>query len=424
MTRKIGRRRFLQAAGAASILPVLVSCTGRAQPRAIVVGAGFGGATCAHYLKAIDPKIEVTLVERNENYTTCPRSNNVIGGLQPFDSLVHGLDGLKARGVNVVHDSVTAVDDEARMVSLAGGDTLSYDRLVVSPGIDFVWNGIEGYDELAAEIMPHAYKAGPQTELLKKQLESVENGQIVVIVVPDNPYRCPPAPYERACMFAHYFKTSGKEKSKIFILDRKDKFTKMDLFIEGWNRFYPGMIEWVPGSKGGTVTRVDPKTMTVFSEGGEYQAVVVNVIPPQSAGKIALDAGLATQDGWCGIEPWSMESKVKKNIHVIGDSCVPGAMPKSGFAANSQAKICAAAVAALLRGGTPTEPVFMNTCYSTIAPNYAVSINATYRASQGNIVAVIGSGAESPVAASDAMRAAEYDYAQGWYDSTMAEMFG
>lgn len=424
MTRVIGRRRFLQAAGAASVLPALVSCVGRAQPRVVIVGAGFGGATCAHYLKAMDPKLDVTLIERSESYTTCPLSNNVIGGLRPFDSLVHGFEGLKMRGINVVHDSVAGVDGEARQIGLAGGGTLSYDRLVLSPGIDFVWNAIEGYDELAAEIMPHAYKAGPQTELLKKQLESVENGQIVVIVVPDNPYRCPPAPYERACMIAHYFKTSGKERSKIFILDRKDKFTKMDLFIQGWKRFYPGMIEWVPGSKGGTVTRVDPKAMTVFAEGGEYRAVVINVIPPQSAGKIALDAGLATQDGWCGIEPWTMESKAKQNIHVIGDSCVPGAMPKSGFAANSQAKICAAALAALVRGGAPTEPVFMNNCYSTIAPDYAVSINATYRASHGNIVAVIGSGAESPLDAPDAVRQAEYDYAQGWYASTMAEMFG
>ncbi len=424
MTRAIGRRRFLQAAGAASVLPALASCIGRAEPRVVVVGAGFGGATCAHYLKLIDPKIAVTLVERSETYTTCPLSNNVIGGLQPFESLVHGFGGLEARGIDVVHDSVTAVDGEARKVSLAGGGTLAYDRLVLSPGIDFVWNAIEGYDELAAEIMPHAYKAGPQTQLLQKQLESVENGHIVVIAAPDNPYRCPPAPYERACMFAHYFKTSGKERSKIFILDAKDSFTKKDLFIQGWDRFYPGMIEWVSGSQGGTVTRVDPKTMTVYAEGGEYRAAVVNVIPPQSAGKIALDAGLAMQEGWCGIEPWTMESKVKKHIHVIGDSCVPGAMPKSGFAANSQAKICAAAIAALLRGRAPTEPVFMNTCYSTIAPDYAVSINATYRASGGNIVAVIGSGAESPLDVPDAMRAAEYDYAHGWYASTMAEIFG
>jgi len=424
MTRGIARRRFLQAAGAASVLPALVSCVGRAQPRVVIVGAGFGGATCAHYIKAIDPKIDVTLVERSETYTTCPLSNNVIGGLQSFDSLVHGFDGLKARGIAVVHDSVTAVDAEARMLTLAAGGSLAYDRLVLSPGIDFVWNGIEGYDELAAEVMPHAYKAGPQTLLLQKQLESVEDGKIVIIVVPDNPYRCPPAPYERACMFAHYFKTAGKEKCKIFILDHKDKFTKMDLFIQGWGRFYPGMIEWVPASKGGTVNRVDPKTMTVYAEGGEYQAVLVNVVPPQSAGKVALDAGLATQDGWCGIKPWTMESQVKENIHVIGDSCVPGAMPKSGFSANSQAKICAAAVAALLRGAEAVEPVFMNTCYSTIAPNYAVSINATYRVSNDNIVAVLGSGAESPLDAPDQVRAAEYDYAQGWYASTMAEIFG
>jgi sulfide dehydrogenase [flavocytochrome c] flavoprotein subunit len=424
MKRNYGRRQFLKAAAAVSVLPALASCTGGAGPRVVVVGGGFGGATAARYIKTFDPKIDVTLVERNETYTTCPLSNNVIGGLRKLDSLVHGYDGLKARGIAVVHDTASAVDTAARKVILASGKALAYDRLVLSPGIDFVWGKIEGYDEAASLIMPHAWKAGPQTVLLQQQLAAVEDGALVVIAAPDNPYRCPPAPYERACMIAHYFQTNGKGRSKIMILDAKEKFTKKDLFIQGWNRFYPGMIEWVPGSQGGAVTEVDPKTMTVRAIAGEFKPAVANIVPPQSAGRIALDAGAATQDGWCPVDPWTMESKAKPGIHVIGDSCVPGAMPKSGFSAGSQAKICAAAVVALLRERKPAEPLFMNTCYSTIAPDYAISVNGSYRAANGNIVAVINSGAESPLDVPDSMRQAEYDYAQGWYDSTMAEMFG
>jgi sulfide dehydrogenase [flavocytochrome c] flavoprotein subunit len=418
------RRRFLKAMGAAGVLPLLSSCARGVGPRVVVVGGGFGGATCAKYVKMIDPDIDVMLIERSETYMTCPFSNNVIGGLRPLDSLVHGYDGLKTHwGIAVVHDTVTKVDSQERSVTLASGKSIGYDRLVLSPGIDMNWGAIEGYDEQAAEIMPHAWKAGPQTVLLRKQLASVEDGGLVVIAAPDDPYRCPPAPYERACMIAHYLKTGGKANAKIMILDAKDKFTKQELFIEGWNRFYPGTIEWVPGSQGGQVTRVDPKEMTVTCKAGTFKAVVANIVPPQMAGLVAHEAGAATQDGWCEIDPWTMESTAVAGIHVIGDACVPGAMPKSGFSANSQAKICAAAVVALLRERKPSEPLFMNTCYSTIAPDYAISVAGTYRASNGTIVAVMGSGGLSPLEASESFRKAEYDYAQGWYASTMAEMF-
>lgn len=425
MKRGVERRQILKALGAASVLPMLAACARTGQPRVVVVGGGFGGASCARYVKVIDPGIEVILIERNESYTTCPFSNNVLGGLQTLDSLVHGYDALKSHwGIRIVHDTVTGVDPQKRKVTLASGNAVDYDRLVLSPGVDMKWGAIDGYTEAAAEIMPHAWKAGPQTVLLQKQSASVEDGGVVVIAAPDNPYRCPPAPYERACMIAHYFQATGKPRAKIVILDAKDNFTKQELFQQGWARFYSGMIEWVPRAQGGQVTQVDTKAMTVTCKAGTFKAQVANIVPPQSAGAVAQEAGAATQDGWCEIDPWTMELKAVKGVHVIGDACVPGAMPKSGFAANSQAKICAAAVAALLRGRKPTEPVFFNTCYSTIAPDYAISVAGTYRASNGAIVAVLGSGGLSPLDAPDSFRKAEFDYAHGWYASTMAEMFG
>lgn len=423
MTARLGRRRFLKALGAAGALTPFAGCAGPAKGRVVVVGGGFGGAICAKYLTRMDPAIDVVLVERNRRYVTCPFSNNVIGGLRTLESITHSYDRLQAR-VTVVHDTVTAVDPEARTVTLADGGPLSYDRLVLSPGIDMRWNAIEGYDEAAAELVPHAWKAGPQTKLLRDQLAAMEDGGLVVIAVPDYPFRCPPGPYERACMIAHYLRTHGKARSKIVILDAKDSFSKQKLFRQGWDRFYRGMIEWVPAAQGGTLTRVDARAMTLHAEAGAFKADVANVIPPQSAGRIAIAAGLTNRFGWCEIDPATFESVVQPNVHVIGDSCVAGAMPKSGFAANSQAKICAAAIAALLNGQDPAEPVFMNTCYSTIAPDYGISIYGAYRSSVDVIVAVEGSVTVSALDAPDSVRKAEYRFAQGWYDSITAEMFG
>lgn len=422
----LARRKFLTALGAVGVMPLLSTYAKASGPRVIVVGAGFGGATCAKYIKMIDPGIDVTLIERSNSYTTCPFSNLVLGGLRSFDSIVHSYQALMSHwGINLIHDTATAVDGQARTVTLASGATLPYDRLVLSPGIELLWNAIPGYDEAASEIMPHGWKAGPQTLLLQKQLAAIENGALIVIAAPDNPYRCPPAPYERASMMAHYLKTKGKFGIKIMILDAKDKFTKQDLFLQAWPRFYPGIIEWVSGSQGGEVTAVDPKTMTVTAKAGTFKAALANIVPPQSAGQIAIQAGVAKIDGWCEIDPWAMESKNVPGIHVIGDACMPGAMPKSGFAANSQAKNCAAAVAALVRDRKPTEPVYMNTCYSTIAPNYAVSVVEVFRAAANGVIAeVMGAGGQSPMNVPDSFRSAEYDYAQGWYESTMQEMFG
>src|SRR3990170_3955626 len=331
---KLTRRDFLKftgAAGAVSALGALglpVAARAGANARVVVIGGGFGGATCAKYLRRGDPGIAVTLVEPSTRFITCPFSNYVLGGFRTMASITHGYGALRKRhGVNVVHDTVTAIDPAGRKVTLKSGKVLAYDRLVVSPGIDFKWGAIEGYSEKAAGAMPHAWKAGPQTVLLRRKLEAMKNGGTFIMVAPPNPFRCPPGPYERASMVAHYFKRH-KPRSKIIILDPKDDFSKKGLFLDDWAKVYPGMIEWVPGAKGG----------------------MVRVIPPQSAGAIAIKAGLADDKGWCPVNPMTFESKLHPGIHVIGDSAIAGALPKSGFAANSEAKIAAAAIVAQLNG--------------------------------------------------------------------------
>jgi sulfide dehydrogenase [flavocytochrome c] flavoprotein subunit len=305
--------------------------------RVVVIGGGFGGATCAGYLRRLSSDIDVTLVERDTMFMTCPFSNAVLGGLYDMDFITHGYDSLRDdHGVKVVHDSAVDVDANAKKVRLAGGSSLDYDRLVVSPGIDLRWGAIEGYDEAASATMPHAWKAGEQTTILRKQLEAMPDGGVVIIAAPPNPFRCPPGPYERASLIAHYLK-KHKPRSKILIYDAKPKFSKQPLFEQGWAALYPGMIEWISESDGGAIDAVDVKAMTVNPTFGDPQkGDVINVIPPQKAGMIAEIAGLADESGWCSVDQRTFESKAHKDIHVIGDASIATPMPKSGFAASSQ----------------------------------------------------------------------------------------
>ena len=307
------RRNFIKLVGVASAATAVgwpLIASGKKGGRVVIIGGGFGGASCAKYLRKMDASVKVTLVEREAKFVTCPFSNAVLGGLYKMDFITHDYDALRSKwGVKVIQDSAVSVDAAAHKVKLAGGKTLKYDRLVVSPGVDIRWNALQGYDEAASQLVPHAWQAGPQTALLRKQLEAMKDGGVVVITSPANPYRCPPGPYERACMIAHYFKQQ-KPRSKILILDAKDGFAKQGLFVDGWNKLYPGMIEWVKGSDGGLIDRVDAKTRTVYPTFGDpVKADVLNVVPPQSAGAIALKAGLANKDGWCPIDqrtfvPW------------------------------------------------------------------------------------------------------------------------
>jgi len=421
------RRKFLKLSGALSAAAAVgalgYSSTARAaKAQVVIIGGGFGGATCAKYLRRGDPGLEVTLVEPSARFITCPFSNYHLGGFRTMESITHGYDKLRKHGVNVVQDTVTSINTNVRKVTLKSGKSLHYDRLVVSPGIDFKWTAIEGYSEAAASIMPHAWKAGPQTVLLRKKLEDMRDGGLFVMVAPPNPFRCPPGPYERASMVAHYFKTH-KPKSKILILDAKDDFSKKGLFMDAWAKLYPGMIEWVPGAKGGAVTSVDTKNMIVNAF-DKHKAAVVNFIPAQTAGAIAVKSGLADASGWCPVDPKTFESKLLPGIHVIGDSSIAGALPKSGFAANSEAKICAAAIVAKLNGQSVSDASYVNTCYSLVAPKYGISVAGVYRVSDKGIIQIEGSGGVSPKDAPDSFREDEAKYAFGWYQSITADTWG
>jgi sulfide dehydrogenase [flavocytochrome c] flavoprotein chain len=426
---RLTRRRFTQLAtgtmASASSIGIGAAQTNPASKgRVVVIGGGFGGATAARYVRILDPAIDVTLVEPSQTFYTCPFSNYVLAGFKTMNDIAHGYGPLRDKhAVRIVHDTATAIDPAAKTVRLAGGDTLSYDKLVVSPGVDMKWNGVEGYDEAAAEIMPHAWKAGPQTVLLRRQLEAMPDGGLVVIVVPATPYRCPPGPYERAAMIGYYLK-SAKPRAKIMILDAKDQFPKQSLFTAGWKAVYGDMIEWVPLSKDGKVAKAIPSDMTVVTEfGQEIKASVVNFIPPQVAGQIARDSGLANQGGYCAIDPPNFESAVHKDIHVIGDAAIAGAMPRSGFAANSQGKVVALSIVNALNGRQAAAPIYVSTCYSLITPEYGISVADVYRVTPQGIAAVPGAGGLSPADADPSFRLAEARYAESWYGAMSREIW-
>jgi NADPH-dependent 2,4-dienoyl-CoA reductase/sulfur reductase-like enzyme len=423
---KAGRREFLKSAVAVTASAALFSVPTFARgaaPRVVVVGGGFAGASCARALRKADPGIAVTLVEANATFTACPFSNAVIAGLRELSAQQFTYERVAADGIVVARTTATAVDAQARSVTLADGTRLPYDRLVLAPGIEFRWGALPGYDEAAAAQMPHAWRAGEQTLLLRRQLEDMPDGGLVVISAPANPFRCPPGPYERASLIAHYLKTK-KPRSKLILLDAKDAFSKQRLFQSAWSELYPGLLEWVPLSKGGNVTSVDAATRTLVTDFGRHKAAVANVIPPQKAGRIAGAAGVADRSGWCPIDPVTFESKLVPRIHVIGDAAIAGAMPKSAFAANSQAKTCAAAVARLVTGGAPSIPKLINTCYSLVAPDYGISIAGVYHPSSGQLAEVPGSGGVSPADAPRATRALEAALGESWFRTITAETFG
>jgi len=420
------RREFgLGLAGVAGAAALAGPAASQAAKRArvVVVGGGFGGATAAKYIKTLDRSVIVTLVEPNPVFYTCPFSNLVLGGLKTMQNIAHNYDALRVKhGVNVMATTATKVDPAKKTVTTASGVVLQYDKLVLSPGIDFKWNAIAGYDEKAPDLLPHAWKAGPQTILLRRQLEAMKDGGVFVIAVPPDPFRCPPGPYERVSMVAHYLKTK-KPKSKILILDAKENFSKQGLFMGGWKALYDGMIEWVPQSKDGRVTKVDPKTKQLECElGAKHKGDVVNVVPPQKAGAIAMAAGVAQGD-WCPVNPATFESTLQKDIHVIGDASIAAPMPKSGFSASSQAKVAAAAIVAMLQGKQPATPSFANTCYSLVGPDYGISVANVFVVKDGKMAAAPGGGV-SPAQADAAFRKAEAQYAESWYRANAAEVWG
>jgi len=389
--------------------------------RVVVVGGGFGGATAAKYLKKFSPDTEVILIEQNEEYYTCPFGNTVIAGINDIDYIKHDYKTLESKyKVVVIHEKVKKVDDATNSVLLENGDVIPYHKAIVSPGIDFIYE--KGYVEGSELHSPHAYKAGAQTSLLREQLEGMKNGGTYVMVAPENPFRCPPGPYERISLVAHYLK-NNKPDSKIVILDQKGKFSKQGLFQQGWEDLYGDMIDWRSVEFGGKVTKVDPINKILTTEEGDVKADVLNYIPRQTAGKLAIDSGL-TKGNWCPVNTKTFESTLVKNVHVIGDASIATKMPKSGFSANSQAKVAALQISRLLaKLDIVNPPKLANTCYSLLSPDYGISVAAVYEAHEDKIIKIEGSGGLSPMVASAQYRQQEAEYAVGWYQNQMADIF-
>jgi NADPH-dependent 2,4-dienoyl-CoA reductase/sulfur reductase-like enzyme len=390
--------------------------------RVIVIGGGFGGASCARALRRLDPKLQITLVEPNAVFTACPFSNEVIAGLREIGAQQFSYERIAAEGVRVAAQAATGIDPDHRRITLADGSALVYERLVLSPGIDINFKALEGYDGAASATMPHAYKAGEQTLLLRQQIEAMTDGGVVAISVPANPSRCPPAPYERASLIAHYLK-AHKPRSKVLILDAKDTFSQQKLFETAWSELYGGLIERISLSQGGRVTSVDPASKTVVTEFGNYTPDVANIIPPQQAGRIAALAGAADHTGWCPIDPTTFASKLAPDVHVIGDACLGGGIPKSAAAAQAQGKACAAVIVAQLAGRTLDASTLTGVCYSIVAPGYAFSLAGVYRP-KDDIFAEIEGGGASPLDAPRELRAREADEADTWFKTITVDAFG
>ncbi len=419
---RLTRRNFIGTGIATAALLHAPEVIGQAKPKVVVIGGGAGGATAARYLaKDSAGALDVVLVEANPLYTTCFFSNLYIGGFQAFESLQHGYDKIAAGGVTVINDLATAVDRTAKAVTLAGGKTLNYDRLILSPGIDFKDGSVPGWSLDDAEKMPHAYKAGPQTQVLKKMVEEMPQGGVFAMIAPPNPYRCPPGPYERVSMVAHLLKQKNPT-AKILVLDPKDKYSKQALFEEGWLKHYDGMIEWIGPEFGGGAVEVRPDTMEVVVEGTAQKVDVCNVIPGQVAGKIAQIAGVTDDKGWAPVHPDSMKAKADANVYVLGDSSAQGDMPKSAFSANSQAKVAAMSVRGELLASKVFPAKYSNTCWSLIAPDDGVKVGASYQPTPEKIASV--ESFISQTGEDAALRKATYEESLGWYAGITSDIFG
>jgi len=417
------RREFLVGAAAGASL-LSMPALAQAKPRVVVIGGGPGGATAAKYLaKDSAGALDVVLIEPNRRFVTCFHSNLYLGGFRSYDSITHGYETLaSAYGVRLNHQAATAVDREKREVVLADGSRLSYDRLVLSPGVDLRYDSVPGWGQEHEDKLPHAWKAGPQTQLLKARLDAVPDGGLIVMIAPPNPYRCPPGPYERVSMMAHALKRAGKTKAKIVVLDPKETFSKQALFQEGWEKHYPGMVEWLGPKIHEGVKSVDPATNTVTTGFETYQnAALINVIPAQFAGKIARDAGLANQTGYCPINPENMQSALDANITILGDAAIAGDMPKSAFSANSQAKVAAMTIRGELTGSRTFPPRYTNTCWSLIETDDTVKVGGTFEPKDGKIASV--TPFVSKIGEDAGLRKQTQEENMGWYAGITADIW-
>lgn len=419
---RINRRQFsaglLAATGVVGMPGVLRA---QAKPRVVVIGGGPGGATVAKYVaRDSQGAVEVTMIEPLETFVTCFHSNLYLGDMRSFESICHGYK-LGSYGVKHVRQFAAAIDRDKKEVRLADGSAVPYDRLVMAPGIDIKFDSVPGYSEAAAEIMPHGWKPGAQTKLVKKQLDALQDGATIVMVAPPNPYRCPPGPYERVSVMAKVLKAKGHTKSKIIVLDPKDKFSKMALFQEGWQKHYPGMVEWMDPKMHGGIKGVDPAAMTVTTDFETIKADMVNVIPAQMAGKIAREAGLVNETGYCPIDATNMKSAIDPNIYVLGDASIAGAMPKSAFSANSQAKVVANAVRGELTGSRTFPARYANTCWSVLAQDDTVKIGGRYEPKDGKIAEIEGFVSKTGEDAGIRLQTSEEN--MGWYAGITADIF-
>ncbi len=416
---KFTRRQTLQTAVGLAALPLLGSAKTRA--RVVIIGGGFGGATAASYLRHFDKTLSITLIEPKKTYMACPLSNLVIGGLRDMEAQTFNYENMSR--IKVIHDYARDIDPVKKTVSVESGQLFNYDYLIMSPGIDMRWNAVEGYDEIAADVMPHAWTGGSQTLLLKRQLAAMADGGTVIISAPSGPYRCPPGPYERASIVAHYLKTY-KPKSKVIVYDAKDSFSKQDLFRAAWAEHYGNMIEWRGRSDDGAVIGVDAESGEIRTDFETHFADVANIIPPQKAAMIAQHAGLTDASGWCPINGENFESQLQKDIYVIGDAAIANPMPKSAFSAGLQGKLVALHIARSIAGLTPQPTVLTNTCYSFVAPESAVSITGVYGNSTGILSPIAGAGGTSLIEGSNDIRQAESEQALAWFSNAVREAFG
>lgn len=418
------RRRSLALIGggllASGLARPFIRSAKAAVPHLVIIGGGAGGASVAGLVAdAAKGAIRITLIEANPRHTTCFFSNWVLGGLWDLSMIQHDYKDLQH--IAVVHARAQQIDAESRTVHLDDGSTIGYDRLVLSPGVEVLTDTLEGYDDAAAAAMPHAYTTGPEIGMLTRQLAAMDDGGTVLIIPPALPYRCPPAPYERASMIAHYL-TQHKPRSKIMILDAKDGFSQQELFLNAWQRHYPGMIDWVPSEfLFGGIGRVDAAAMSVFSDDETFSGAVINLIPPQQAGRIAQNAGLADADGWCSVIPETLESRVAPNIHILGDAIDPGDMTKAASSAQSQARLCAQQVMAAMID-RPAEPVALTSaCWSLFAPSDAATVTANY-AIQDDHFKILDAKI-SALGESDDLRAQTAAEAEHWYAQITNDMF-
>ena len=419
---KLDRRAFLGTATAATAALAAPTVMGSGRPHVVVIGGGSGGATAARYIAAgAEGAIDVTLIEPSRMYYTCYFSNLYMGGFWDFENLGHDYGNVAMLGVNIIHDWAIGVDRDAKTVTLASGPSLSYDKLVVAPGIDFVDGAVPGWDVSKQSLMPHAYKSGTQAQLLKHQIENMREGGTYCMVAPPNPYRCPPGPYERISMVAHVL-SERNPTAKILIVDPKENFSKQGLFEEGWARHYEGMIERIGPDFGGDRVEVRPDEMEVIIDGMVESVDVCNVIPAQKAGKIAELAGLTNEAGWAPVMPADMRSRMDEDVFVLGDASHQGAMPKSGFSANSQAKVVANVIRGELTGSRIFPARYSNTCWSLIATNDGVKVGASYEPGEDQIESV--SSFISQTGEDAELRRQTYEESIGWYNGIVDDIFG